>query len=150
MKRIGDYRRLLGVNNTTGLKELKTVYRNFMKDYHPDKFGDNESFKLEAEEKSKSIIEAYHFLVSIDPETQKQNLPEYTLTITSSAIVDFEHKGLTLKVNFADGSVYEYFNVPKNIYLKLINADSQGRFARRHIFSTFLYRNITKSTTTAS
>lgn len=147
MKRIGDYRRLLGVTNTTGLKELKTVYRNFMKDHHPDKFVGNESLKLEAEEKSKSIIEAYHFLVSIDPETQKQNLEEYTLTITSSVIVDLQHKGVTLKVSFSDGSVYEYFNVPRNTYVKLVNADSQGRFARRHIFSTFQYRNITKSTT---
>lgn len=147
MKRIGDYRKLLGVSNTTGLKDLKTVYRNFMKDHHPDKFPGNESLKLEAEEKSKSIIEAYHFLVSIDPETQKQNLQEYTLTITSSIIVDFQHKGLTLKINFSDGSIYEYFNVPKPIYIKLINSESQGRFARRHIFSTFIYRNITKSAT---
>ncbi|MCE9540566.1 MAG: KTSC domain-containing protein [Bacteroidetes bacterium] len=146
MKRIGDYRRLLGITNTAGLKELKTVYRDFMKENHPDKFVENNSLKLEAEEKSKSIIAAYHFLVSIDPETQKQNLPEYTATITSSIIVDFQHKGLTLKINFSDGSVYEYFNVPKNIYIKLVNADSQGRFARRHIFSSYLYRNITKAT----
>jgi len=147
MKRIGDYRKLLGVTNTIGLKELKTVYRNFMKDHHPDKFPGNESLKLEAEEKSKSIIEAYHFLVSIDPETQKQNLQEYNLTTTSSIIMDFQHKGLTLKINFSDGSIYEYFNVPKGIYIKLVNADSQGRFARRHIYSSFLYRNITKSAT---
>ena len=145
MKRIGDYRRLLGVTNTSGLKELKTVYRDFMKENHPDKFQENNSQKLEAEEKSKSIIEAYHFLVSIDPETQKQTLPEYTATITSSIIVDFQHKGLTLKISFADGSVYEYFNVPRSIYIKLVNADSQGRFARRHIFSTYLYRKITKA-----
>lgn len=147
MKRIGDYRKLLGVTNTIGLKELKTVYRNFMKDHHPDKFPGSESLKLEAEEKSKSIIEAYHFLVSIDPETQKQNLQEYTFTTTSSIIVDIQHKGLTLKINFSDGSIYEYFNVPKGIYIKLVNADSQGRFARRHIYSSFLYRNITKPAT---
>ena len=146
MKRIGDYRRLLGVNHTTELKELKTVYRNFMKEYHPDKFTGSESLQLEAQEKSKSIIEAYHFLVSINPETQKQFIQEYTLTTTSAIILDFQHKGLTLKINFSDGSIYEYFNVPKSIYIKLINADSQGRFARRHIYNSFLYRTITKST----
>lgn len=147
MKRIGDYRKLLGITKTVGLKELKTVYRDFMKDCHPDKFHENSSLKLEAEEKSKSIIEAYHFLVSIDPETQKQNIQEYTLTTTSAIIVDFQHKGLTLRINFSDGSVYEYFNVPRAIYIKLINADSQGRFARRHIYTSFLYRNITKAAT---
>jgi len=145
MKRIGDYRKLLGVTKTIGLKELKTVYRDFMKDCHPDKFLENNSLKLEAEEKSKAIIEAYHFLVSIDPETQKQSIQEYTATITTSAIIDFQYKGLLLKINFSDGSIYEYFNVPKNVYIKLVNADSQGRFARRHIFNSYLYRNITKS-----
>ena len=114
MKRIGDYRRLLGVNHTTELKELKTVYRNFMKEYHPDKFTGSESLQLEAQEKSKSIIEAYHFLVSINPETQKQFIQEYTLTTTSAIILDFQHKGLTLKINFSDGSIYEYFKKKKN------------------------------------
>ncbi len=146
MKRIGDYRRLLGVTQTAGLKELKTVYRGFMKDFHPDKFHENDSQKSAAEEKSKAIIEAYHFLVSIDPETQAANLEQYTATITTSTIIDYQHKGVTLKVNFLDGSIYEYFNVPRAMYIKLVNADSQGRFARRHIFNSFVYRNVTKST----
>ena len=44
-----------------------------MKECHPDKFPDNEVLKLEAEEKSKGIIEAYHFLVSIAQETKDSN-----------------------------------------------------------------------------
>ena len=61
MKRIGEHRKLLGVDKTATLKDLKTIYRNTMKDSHPDKFVNDEAGKLEAEEKSKSIIEAYHF-----------------------------------------------------------------------------------------
>ncbi len=144
MKKITDYRKLLGVSKTTELKDLKTVYRNFMKDCHPDKFADDHDGKLEAEEKSKSIIEAYHFLVSIAPETQAQALPVYTQTTTTSSITDIEYVSQTLKITFADGSVYEYFDVPKNTYMKLINAESQGRFARRHIYGEFLYRNVSK------
>jgi curved DNA-binding protein CbpA len=41
MKRITAYRKLLGVGPDAGLKELKTVYRNLMKECHPDKFHDN-------------------------------------------------------------------------------------------------------------
>ena len=48
MKKIVDYRKLLGVHKTVELKELKTVYRNFMKDLHPDKFNGDEEGKLEA------------------------------------------------------------------------------------------------------
>jgi len=147
MKKIIAYRKLLGASKTTTLKELKTIYRDFMKEFHPDKFADNDVLKLEAEEKSKGIIEAYHFLVSIAPETQESFLAEYTSTTTSSNISDFEYDKLILKIIFLDGSVYEYFDVPRNTYIKLVNADSQGRFARRHIYNSFLYRNVTRATT---
>ena len=144
MKKIVDYRKLLGVGEAVELKDLKTIYRNLMKDWHPDKFQDNHEQQLEAEEKSKTIIEAYHFLVSIAPETRALALTEYTETTTSSNIADFEYKSQTLTITFLDGSSYEYFDVPKATYVKLVNADSPGRFARRHIFNSFLYRNLNK------
>ena len=76
MKKIVEYRKLLNVDKTVELKDLKTIYRNAMKEAHPDKFqGDDAGLKA-AEESSKKIIEAYHFLVSINPETIKQNLQQ--------------------------------------------------------------------------
>jgi hypothetical protein len=144
MKRIIEYRRLLGVDKSAGLKELKTIYRNFMKDWHPDKFQSDEE-KAAAEEKSKAFIEAYHFLVSIAPETQAEKLEAYTALITASKMTDFQYKGQTLQVYFADGSAFEYFGVPRNVYLKLVNADSPDRFARRHIYHAFTYRKVTRA-----
>ena len=146
MKKISEYRRLLGVTNAVTLKELKTIYRDFMKEYHPDRIQDNEALKLEVEEKSKRIIEAYHFLVSIAPETLESTLGEYNNTTTNANISDINYTGKRLKISFNDGSVYEYFGVPENTYAKLVNADSQGRFARRHIYTSFLYRNVSKTT----
>jgi DnaJ-class molecular chaperone len=70
MRRVLSHRKILGVSENVALKDLKTVYRNLMKEWHPDKFHDNHEQKTEAEEKSKKIIEAYHFLVSIAPETK--------------------------------------------------------------------------------
>ncbi len=145
MKKIIEYRKLFGVTKTAGLKELKTIYRDFMKEHHPDKIQESEEQKLLAEEKSKAIIEAYHFLVSIAPETTEQRLPEYTATITTSNIADFEYQSTILKITFLDGSIYEYYNVPRSVYIKLINSDSQGRFARRHIYNEFTYRNVNKA-----
>ncbi|WP_345949973.1 KTSC domain-containing protein [Mucilaginibacter sp. PAMB04274] len=144
MKKIVDYRKLLGVTKDADLQELKTVYRGLMKAWHPDKFQDSNESKLAAEDKSKSIIEAYHFLVSIAPETRAQSFADYTLTTTTAAIADFEYKSQILTVSFTDGNTYEYFDVPKAVYIKLINADSPGRFARRHIFGTYLYRSTSK------
>jgi len=149
MKKIVEYRKLLGVNEKAELQELKTVYRSLMKNWHPDKFQESAESKLEAEEKSKTIIEAYHFLVSIAPETRNQSLAEYTLTTSTSGIADFEYKSQVLTINFLDGSVYEYFDVPKAVYVKLVNADSPGRFARRHIYNSFVYRSTSKLVATA-
>jgi len=149
MKKIVDYRKLLNVDEAAELQELKTVYRSLMKTWHPDKFNDNETLKLEAEEKSKTIIEAYHFLVSIAPETRGQTFADYTITTTTSNIADFEYKQQVLTVYFLDGNAYEYFDVPKEVYRKLVNADSPGRFARRHIFNEYLYRSVSKLVATA-
>ncbi|MEO6979389.1 MAG: KTSC domain-containing protein, partial [Mucilaginibacter sp.] len=134
MKKIVDYRKLLNVTEAAELQELKTTYRSLMKTWHPDKFQDGGE-RLEAEEKSKTIIEAYHFLVSIAPETRSQTFADYTITTTTSNIADFEYKQQVLTVYFLDGNAYEYFDVPKEVYRKLVNADSPGRFARRHIFN---------------
>jgi curved DNA-binding protein CbpA len=145
MRKVIEFRKLLGVDKAVTLSELKSLYRNFMKEYHPDKIQDDELQKLDAEEKSKRIIEAYHFLVSIAPETIAANLSEYLNTTTNSNIADIQYAVKRLRIDFTDGSAYEYFGVPENTYVKLVNADSQGRFARRHIYMSFLYRNIAKS-----
>ena len=143
MKKIVDYRKLLNVDKTAELTALKSVYRTMMKECHPDKFQAEEE-KLAAEARSKEIIEAYHFLVSIAPETREQNIKTYTQTITNSNILDFEYKQSVLNIQFFDGSAYEYFDVPRAIYIKLVNADSPGRFARRHICNSYPYRNVAK------
>lgn len=146
MSKIVDYRKLLGVTKTTELKELKSIYRNLMKELHPDKLVDfEEDKKLEAEAKSKAVIEAYHFLVSIAPETIAAALPQYTETISASTIVDFSYEKQTLQLNFQDGSSYEYLEVPKALYVKLINSDTPGRFCRRHIYHEFVYRRVSKA-----
>ena len=148
MRKVIEYRKLMGVDKTVTLAELKSLYRNFMKEFHPDKTQDNEELKLEVEEKSKRIIEAYHFLVSIAPETIEAQLSDYNNTIANSAIADITFTGKRLRIDFQDGSAYEYFSVPENTYVKLVNADSQGRFARRHIYTSFMYRNVSKAALT--
>lgn len=145
MKKIIDSRKLFGVTKDADLKELKTIYRNFMKEFHPDKFVNDEAGKLEAEEKSKEVIEAYHLLVSIAPETHASQLEKYTEVITASRIENFQLKGQTLTIDFIDSSSYEYFGVPKSVYNKLINSDTPDRFARRHIYHEYVYRRVSKA-----
>ena len=126
MKKIVEYRKLLDVTKAATLKELKTIYRNSMKECHPDTCTTDEE-QLAAEDKSKAIIEAYHFLVSIAPETAEKNLSEYTKTTTGSGILEFYYENQALYINFVDGSSYEYFGVPKAVYIKMGTIAYKGK-----------------------
>ena len=98
MKRISKYKKLFNVEKEIDLKTLKKSYRNLVKEWHPDKFQENDAKAEEAELKSREIIDGYHFLVSIAPETIAANLEEYTDTITNSGIADYTHKGMLLEI----------------------------------------------------
>lgn len=144
MKRVNEYKKLFNVEKEIDLKQLKTTYRNLVKEWHPDKFQESDEIHAEAEIKSKKIIDGYHFLVSIAPETKLANLEEYTKTTVEAGIADFQHKGNVLEITFTDGTTYEYFGVSKPLFVKLINSDRQFRFAKRNIFTSFLYRKSKK------
>jgi len=144
MKRINEYKKLFNVEPDTDLKELKTTYRNLVKEWHPDKFQTGDAQAVEAELKSRQIIDGYHFLVSISPETKAANAEEYNTITTESGFADYKLKGQMLEISFLDGSTYEYFGVSQNIFTRFINADKQLRFAKRNIFNSYLYRRSKK------
>lgn len=146
MKRINEYKKLFDVQEEIELKGLKTSYKRLVKEWHPDKFQEGDPLKEEAEMKSRQIIDGYHFLVSIAPETIAENLEEYTTTINETRIADFKHKGMLLEITFSDGSTYEYFGVNKNVYTKFIQSGNETRFAKRNIYNTYLYRKSKKAT----
>ncbi|ALJ06430.1 molecular chaperone DnaJ [Pseudalgibacter alginicilyticus] len=144
MKRINEYKKLFGAEQDMSLKSLKSTYRNLVKEWHPDKFQAGDDKAIEAELKSRQIIDGYHFLVSIAPETKAANLDEYHETI-NTPIMDWQHKGLVLEITFLDGNTYEFFGVNKALYIKLCQSDKLTRFAKRNIFNTYTYRKIKKS-----
>lgn len=143
MKKIVEYRTLLGVTKTATLKELKTIYRNSMKACHPDAISDENERHL-AEERSKEIIAAHHFLVSIAPETIEKDKAEYERITSTTNIADFYYENSVLYITLLDGSSFEYFGVLRPAYIKMINAESPSRFARRHIYNNYLYRSSAK------
>jgi len=148
MKRINQYKKIFKIEGAIDLKELKTTYRTLVKEWHPDKF-QNEEEKEEAGEVSQNIIDGYHFLVSIAPETQEANLEDYLTTISTSQVVDFYHKSLLLEVTFTDGNTYEYFGVNHKLFNKFRNSRSLNNFGKRNIFNSFLYRKSKKASVVA-
>lgn len=140
MKRISQFKKLFNVEKEIDLKTLKTSYRNLVKEWHPDKFQEGDAKREEAEVNSRKIIDGYHFLVSIAPETVAANLVAYTKTITHSGILDYAHTGLVLEITFLDGTTYEYFGVTKPIFQKMMNSNKLNRFAKRAIYPKYTYR----------
>ena len=144
MKRINEYKKMFNVEGEINLKELKTSYRGLVKEWHPDKFQDEEK-KEEAGIISTKIIDGYHFLVSIAPETKESNLKEYTSITSESKIEDFQHKSMLLEITFTCGTTYEYFGVNKNLFTKFVNSGKRSNFAKRKLYNSFLYRKSRKA-----
>ncbi len=145
MKKINDSRKLIGATSATPLKELNTLYKGLMKTHHPDRFPNDEEKRHEAEEFSKHLIDAYKFLESIHAETHEKDLEGFEKTV-SSTITNWHYKSLTLHVTFGDGSTYEFYGVPQKTYNKFVNTDGNTRFAKRHIFESFVHRKVTGAT----
>ncbi len=139
MKCINEYKKLFGIENEIELKALKKSYRNLVKEWHPDKFQEGHTLQAEAERNNRKIIDGYHFLVSIAPETTAANLPEFTTTI-ETGITDYQHKGFVLEITYAEGSTYEYFGVNKQVFIKMMQSNKLNRFAKRSIYPNYLYR----------
>jgi len=148
MKRINEYKKIFKIEGAINLKELKTTYRGLVKEWHPDKFLGEEE-KEEAGEISLKIIDGYHFLVSIAPQTREENSEKYLSTITDSQVADFYHKSMLLEVTFTDGNTYEYFGVNHKLFNKFRNSKSLNNFGKRNIFNSFLYRKSKKASVMA-
>lgn len=61
--------------------------------------------------------------------------------VQSSTIRSIGHdpETMTLEIEFNDGAVYQYFDVPKSVHKELIEAPSLGRFFGRRIRDQFRY-----------
>ncbi|HEX3799915.1 MAG TPA: DnaJ domain-containing protein [Verrucomicrobiae bacterium] len=64
MDEISRCRKILGVDAGTSLEDLKSIYRDLVQVWHPDRFAGNERLQLKAQEKLKEINAAYDFLIA--------------------------------------------------------------------------------------
>lgn len=53
--------------------------------------------------------------------------------------IGFDEYSNTLEVEFHSGAVYQYFDVPLNIYEGIRNADSKGQYLAQHIKGYYRY-----------
>jgi hypothetical protein len=63
------------------------------------------------------------------------------VTVTSSNVVSvgYDPSTMTLEVEFTDGPIYQYFDVPEMEYQNLMTSDSIGGYLNRNIKGSFRY-----------
>ena len=49
------------------------------------------------------------------------------------ASIGYDAENEILEIEFNHGGIYQYFNVPKNVYAEMMNASSHGRYFDRNI-----------------
>lgn len=64
--------------------------------------------------------------------------------VVSSSIgaVGYEASAMTLEVEFRDGSVYQYFDVPEAVYQELVGAESVGRYYNQNVREDYRYTRL--------
>ncbi len=60
----------------------------------------------------------------------------------SLASLAYDHNQAILQIEFRDGTVYQYFHVPRQTYQDLLQADSKGTYFNRHIRSIFRHARL--------
>jgi hypothetical protein len=58
---------------------------------------------------------------------------------SSMASVGYDPTTLTMEIEFNDGAVYQYFDVPEHTYQGLISAQSVGQYFQAQVRGSYRY-----------
>lgn len=61
------------------------------------------------------------------------------------ATIAYDHNQAVLHLEFCDGTVYQYFQVPRQTYQDLLQADSKGTYFNRYVRRVFRYARLQPS-----
>lgn len=62
--------------------------------------------------------------------------------VSSSNVARIGFENGVLRVQFHNGYVYEYYNVPESVYKAFLNAPSKGQFVHYNLKGFYDYRRI--------
>ncbi len=56
--------------------------------------------------------------------------------------IGYDEQSLTLEVEFKDGALYQYFDVPASVHQELMGASSVGQYFSQSIRNTYRYARL--------
>ena len=65
-----------------------------------------------------------------------------TVASTNVASIGYDSQTQTLEIEFNNGNVYQYFDVPQALYDALMGADSKGSFLNAQIKGCYRYTRL--------
>ena len=151
---------LLGLSRQPTNEDIKKAFRKQSMLWHPDKFSNDKNKWDDAHNKYLKILEAYELLKKYYlPKTKvaekinrnnfkSNNKTEYgengRIKVKSSNVNTVGYNSLTktLQVEFKSGSIYEYYEVPEEVYIAFMNAESKGKFGISNIFYKYKFKQI--------
>ena len=68
-----------------------------------------------------------------------------TVASSNVASIGYDEEAQTLEVEFLNGSVYQYYNVPNNMHDEIMRASSKGRFLNTYIKNAYPFRGSRKT-----
>jgi len=69
-------------------------------------------------------------------------MQRYSVASSNISSIGFDADSETLEVEFLNGSIYQYFNVPQNMYDQLMAEGSKGRFLNTYIKNAYPYSRV--------
>lgn len=61
---------------------------------------------------------------------------------TNIRSIGYDPQSALLEVEFTSGDVYQYFNVPENLYQQFLRASSHGQFLNDNIRYNYRYQKV--------
>jgi hypothetical protein len=65
-----------------------------------------------------------------------------SVTSTNIASVGYDESSCTLEIEFTNGSVYEYFDVPEQVYREFLGSGSLGVYLNSQIRNRYRYQRV--------
>lgn len=69
-------------------------------------------------------------------------MERYSVASSNVASMGYDEDTETLEVEFLNGSIYQYYGVPQNMYQQFVRAGSKGRFLSTYIKNAYPFSRV--------
>jgi len=69
-------------------------------------------------------------------------MERYSVASSNVSSVGYDENTQTLEVEYLTGAIYQYYNVPQNIYEGMMDSPSKGRFLNLYIKDYYPYSRV--------